>query len=275
MIKYSKDFPLLKTSLAGRTFEFTDAKEEQEYLKNKKELGSSWYYYNNPIEYKNNKYGYRSPELEEIKNGFVLGFGCSYTYGFGLHLEDTWVYRLGKELNLTHLNLACSGSGPELVFYNTVLLSRYCKQNNIAPSFVGIQWSFDTRAGYWHDSGEGLLPEYRLFDFTMKYSDLDNEDCGIKAEYDRYLEAFTRFEVKKINSKIFYPLIVNQIWESLGAKVLNYHSPSTDFKNTFLLEELPYPILEIEPSTDFARDLSHPGINEHTEILNTVLKWLT
>ena len=275
MLQYSSKYPLLKTSLAGRTFEFTDANEEKEYLANKKKLGDSWHYYDNPIEYKHNKFGYRSIELEELKNNFVLAFGCSYTYGFGLHLKDLWVHRLAKELKTTYLNLAVSGTGPELVFYNTVLFSEYCRKNNIAPSVVSIQWSFDSRAGYWYNTPDIIQPEYRLFDLTTKYSNLDNFDCGSKAEYDQYLDSFTQFEVKKINSKIFYPLVVNQIWKSLGAKVYNYSSPSTDYKTNFLSEELPYKVHEIEPATDFARDLSHPGIDEHTVILNKILKWLT
>ena len=274
MIEYNSNYPVLKTNLAGKTFEFTDTKEESEYFENRKKLGSSWYYYDNPIEYKNNKFGYRSNEIEELEDGFALGFGCSFSYGFGLHLEDTWIHRLGEELNIPYLNLSCSGTGPELVFYNSILFSAYCKKNNISPSFVGIQWSFDTRAGYWHDLGGLGKAEYMLFDYTKKYKNFDNDDCGIRSEYERWIEAFTQFEVKRINSKIFYPLAVNQIWEGLGARVFNYYSTSADIKPSFLKEKLPYEMIEIKASSDQARDLRHPGVDEHTTILNTMLKWL-
>ena len=69
------------------------------------------YYINNPIEYKFNNYGYRTyDDFEKGKKG-ILTLGCSFTEGIGLHLENTWSYKIAKHFNKPLYNLAVGGKG--------------------------------------------------------------------------------------------------------------------------------------------------------------------
>ena len=59
--------------------------------------------------YKTNKFGYRTQI--EYEDGISIALGCSYTFGLGVHEEQTWPYLLSKELNKPIINLGiCGGS---------------------------------------------------------------------------------------------------------------------------------------------------------------------
>jgi hypothetical protein len=59
--------------------------------------------------YRVNKYGYRTSL--EYKNGTSIALGCSYTFGLGVHEEQTWPYLLSKKINKDIINLGiCGGS---------------------------------------------------------------------------------------------------------------------------------------------------------------------
>ena len=53
------------------------------------------HYIKNPIEYKLNNYGFRTYDDLDSSEGNVY-LGCSFTYGEGHHLENTWSYKLHK-----------------------------------------------------------------------------------------------------------------------------------------------------------------------------------
>jgi hypothetical protein len=55
--------------------------DDEAFSKNNKRLGEKWKYYNSKIEYKFNSLGYRTKELTDLNNNFLLTFGCSYTEG--------------------------------------------------------------------------------------------------------------------------------------------------------------------------------------------------
>jgi len=68
-------------------------------------------YSNNPIEYKFNNYGLRTPDnLDPVSVGNVY-LGCSHTFAIGLHLEDTWGYKVNKEIGGAFFNFAQPGTG--------------------------------------------------------------------------------------------------------------------------------------------------------------------
>jgi hypothetical protein len=58
--------------------------------------------------YKNNKYGYRSPEF---KNAKIVFGGCSNTYGIGVPQEKIWGTQVANALNLSYANLGIPGAG--------------------------------------------------------------------------------------------------------------------------------------------------------------------
>lgn len=48
--------------------------------------------------------------LNEINKNIIL-LGCSYTYGYKLNDEETFQYKLAKEINMNVFNLAVSSTG--------------------------------------------------------------------------------------------------------------------------------------------------------------------
>ena len=55
------------------------------------------YYKQFPIEYSHNKAGFRM-DNNITSNPCFIYLGCSHTYGVGLHLKDTWVYKVHKHI---------------------------------------------------------------------------------------------------------------------------------------------------------------------------------
>lgn len=45
------------------------------------------------------------------KYKYLVTIGCSQTYGQGCTVEETWSYKLAKELGLQEINLSCNGGG--------------------------------------------------------------------------------------------------------------------------------------------------------------------
>lgn len=69
------------------------------------------YYKENPIEYKFNNYGFRTPDdFNDTDEGNIF-LGCSHTFGTGHHLENTWAYKVNKEVGGKFWNLSQGGTG--------------------------------------------------------------------------------------------------------------------------------------------------------------------
>ena len=78
------------------------------------------HYLNNPITYKLNNYGFRTPV--DFVNGIEgnVFLGCSHTFGIGNYLENTWSWKLNEYIGGNFLNLgtngACIGRGFRLLY---------------------------------------------------------------------------------------------------------------------------------------------------------------
>jgi len=69
------------------------------------------YYKKNPIEYNYNNFGFRTPDdFNDTDEGNVF-LGCSNTMGVGHHLENTWSYKVNKEIGGKFWNLSQGGCG--------------------------------------------------------------------------------------------------------------------------------------------------------------------
>jgi hypothetical protein len=96
----SKECPIIENVIqSNKTMDFNISDDEKMYLKNKKELGKEWYYYDKKIEYKYNSWGYRTKEFDDVNEDYILTFGCSFTEGIGLDYNDMWSTKLSKKLN--------------------------------------------------------------------------------------------------------------------------------------------------------------------------------
>jgi hypothetical protein len=90
------------------------------------------YYLKNPIEYKLNNKGFRTPDdFNSNDNGNVF-LGCSHTFGIGHHLENTWSYKLNNIVGGKFWNLSLGGTGVITAFR---LLFGYHKELNIKNIF--------------------------------------------------------------------------------------------------------------------------------------------
>jgi hypothetical protein len=128
-------------------FALTDT--EELYNRNMKLYGSDWYYYNNPITYKFNKLGYRMKELEDVDyDNYYAFFGCSFTVGIGLHVTDTFFYKIAQQANVDYVNASISGSSVDFVYYNFINLMTNAPKK---PKVVFINWPPVYRNFYWLD----------------------------------------------------------------------------------------------------------------------------
>ncbi len=64
------------------------------------------FYNEHAIEYKYNSIGYRS---EEFGSHNIMTLGCSYTFGTGLNIEQTWPYMLSNKMSMSYANLSYPG----------------------------------------------------------------------------------------------------------------------------------------------------------------------
>tara|TARA_B100000424_G_scaffold122161_1_gene92478 strand:+ start:3555 stop:4331 length:777 start_codon:yes stop_codon:yes gene_type:complete len=89
------------------------------------------YYKENPIKYRFNNYGFRShDDFDDINEGNIF-LGCSHTLGVGHHLENTWAYKLNKDIGGKFWNLSQGGSGIQTAFRLLYGFKDYLKIKNI------------------------------------------------------------------------------------------------------------------------------------------------
>jgi hypothetical protein len=154
-LNINKDCPIIfNESHSNRTVFFSSTDSKELYLENKEKFGPSWYYYETPIEYNYNSWGYRTKEFEELSDDYILVMGCSFTEGVGLYQQDMWATKLGKELGKDVFNLGMGATGPDFMMYNTILLHNFLLKTKKLPSMVVNQWSFKHRTSYMFNQGQ-------------------------------------------------------------------------------------------------------------------------
>lgn len=129
------------------TVNFWDTDTEELYNYNQQRLGEQWRWSQQPIIYSVNSLGYRMKEFDQIDwSNFMAVFGCSFTAGTGLPLEETWSYRIAQELKHDLVNAAIPGGGNETILLN---LTRLLSSGKL-PKLVIISWSSLVRKCYWY-----------------------------------------------------------------------------------------------------------------------------
>jgi hypothetical protein len=160
---------LLRSNLLSNstTSAFIHLDSEKQFKINQTILGKDWYWYDKSFTYQINDYGYRmNKDLHEVNfTNYIAFFGCSYTMGAGLPLENTFAYRIAQQANMDYVNAAMSGSSTDFVFYNFTKLVSTAPG---LPKIVVINWPDIARAMYWYkdhiinilpDIGSGFDPE--------------------------------------------------------------------------------------------------------------------
>ena len=235
-------------------YEFISPNEKEYYetIKNDDRLE---YYIENPLKYRLNSQGFRMET--DLKDGASVNIflGCSDTFGYGLHQEHTWSYKLHKHINNgeEYWNLALPGNGVQTDFRTLYyVLNKYGRNIKISNIFHLLQYRF--RFEIFDDIGPQIIT-------VNQYGKDENKT---KLEMDLLHET---------NNKLWYSSNVNAI-ENLARKYKsNYYVTSIQYLidnniNTHDNFHILYDYsLEYLP----ARDLGHPSYKSNHEIFSAFL----
>jgi hypothetical protein len=187
----------------------------------------------------------------------MIVFGCSYTEGVGLYLEDTWSYKVAQNLNYDVLNLGMGGTGPIFSFYNTILLYNHILKTKKYPKLVVYQWSFKERTCYpYIDKDYNYIG---LQSFSIAYPE-SSYPPNYKDYFDWYKVGFITNQGDLCLQTNISTINSNNIWRSLGIPVINW-----TWKGDFEIIHPEYfnndiKINLIDDNTKIkARDLGHNG----------------
>ena len=260
---------------------FLSTDSAKEYAQNVKKKGKDWEWFKKEITYNLNSLGYRTKEIDDLKDDYILALGCSYTEGIGLNEEDIYINKLGKHFNLDVFNLAHGGMGIDYCFYNTI---NYLKSLKKYPKLVVYQWPFETRKLFMYANkiteyfgGFDLIPPYygnSGFSSSRKMLSR-NQQYLLDKDDEWYEDRFLADEGEIMINLLFYIDTCNMIWENLNIPVFNFHWPAGDKEKTvyynFMLNKK-YPFFLYEINIDLARDLKHAGVKSHEHLTSLILK---
>lgn len=259
--KIQKDCPIIKNiTKANETFDFISCDSEELFLKNKKDLGPEWYYYDKELKYRYNSWGYRTKEFDDLDENYFITFGCSFTEGVGLLDEDLWTNKLSKELNTDVFNLAQGGTGVNFSTTNTVLLIDFLRKNKKnLPKFVVYQLSFNHRTFYTFKHVEDLEKTLSLEQFSATFP---TEVYPPSSKYfgSWYFHGFIENEGEMTLQSNLSLMVCKNMWESLGVPV-HFWTYGDDFQNPdkdIFSHEIDYKII-FEQTDVKARDCAHNG----------------
>ena len=246
---FNKNVNLLVDRLfVNQTVNFYSSDDEDKYNFHKKRMPADWPYHTETIEYKFNSLGYRTKEIESLDKDFLLTFGCSYTEGVGLNVEDTWASLLATNLKLDLYNCAKQSTSPEIQHINALLW----KRNNLPkPKLVVCQWPSISR---------------KMFGFTQQ-DDIELLDMSETKTHDgRWWERRYIVDDGERDKSIIQQIEgFNLVWESMEVPVINF---------TWEPFEIPLftKIHEVRPKAGSkeARDREHDGPDFHRETERTI-----
>ena len=103
--------------LANQTLEWLpmDTKSRYDYNHSKNfDLLSKNNWLNRSFSYSFNSHGFRCDEFAQTDN--IVFLGCSYTCGIGLPYDETWTYKVAKNLGYANYNLGIGGTSLNTAF---------------------------------------------------------------------------------------------------------------------------------------------------------------
>ena len=217
--------------------EFLEDKEKEKYeynLKHNKDKLKQQGWFNKKITYTLNSIGFRCNDVREMNSDDILCLGCSFTFGEGLNVENTWPYKLNKLTGVRTWNLGVQGASLDLCFrlaYQWVNLKK--------PKYLCI-----------------LLPELGRREVLSK---------------DRFIHPGIwgnwTITSENLNNRSWY---VKWIFKNENAVLHRYKTllalqKLCDDNNTTLIYNS---IAEFDKQGSLARDLSHPGIVYNDNVAN-------
>jgi len=212
------------------------------------------YYSENPITYKTNNYGFRSPD--DIAEGFDgnLYLGCSHTYGLGHYWENTWVSLLNEKIGGKCLNLGVPGTG---IGTGARILNKI--KGLVKPKNIFCHYIHPYRYEYWDWVGKNwrtISPAFKNKSFDH-HAPVPKEMLMYLAE-EEYMRAYYRSNFA----------LVKDIARQLNAKL---HSVPLVTQQALKRDDR-YVIKNDTPLPHKSRDLQHHNIMWHRNLADRFFK---
>jgi hypothetical protein len=243
------------------TVDFWDTDSEWFFNRNKPILGKDWIWHDRPVTYKVNSLGYRMNEFDQIDwSNYIAVFGCSFTAGVGLPLEETWSHRISKSLNCDLVNAGIPGGGNSCMLMNFYRLLASKKP----PKVAIFSWSILTRKcfpynndallyGCAHQSNDILRSEYN--NYIKNDIQWAHQFMEIKRQVDTLCK-LANIPVWHFSNFPMYDFV-----DSVDKIYPHYDYTSIDGINKTLARDFNF-------NSDMSQPLSHPGIDLQNKIVN-------
>jgi hypothetical protein len=217
-----------------------------------------WKYDNYDIEYKFNSLGYRTKEIEELEDDFILTFGCSYSEGVGLKQEDLWCEILAKNLNIDLFNAAKQATGMDIVYWNGFM---WTNSDAPLPKLVVAQWPHKERKSFFDYSHlDNKAIPHPMVEDKSGYTDKDGwwyTRRYIVDEAEMHMNALSWFDS------------FNLAWDRLGVPVLNF-CWENDLPNYLQKSRYKAHFVPVE-HVDRAKDGVHDGPDAHNSTAKVLM----
>lgn len=219
------------------------------FEKNLKIMPDTWHYRTKNIDYKYNKFKYRTYEFDNIDwNNSIVLFGCSHVFGVGVDEDETLSYFIEKLTGIPTINMGIAGSSIYHSYYNILSLLEI----NVQPvAFVHVYTAID-RLIYYSDGDPVSLGNWTMYNSVKSLENHKN------------LYKFWTYD----DSNFIGHAKVLQRSLSLLCKNIKYFECSY-FLNT--VHSLGMTYLDI---VDKGRDLLHPGIETNKKSASIIIESL-
>lgn len=254
------------------TFEFLNTSEEEKSKETLEDRKTD--ILDDDVTYDINRYGMRSSNIDILSHKVdSLVFGCSFSYGIGVPLENTWPdlvnQYLGQDHKLVNLSIpGCSISKLSRVLYTTV---QYSKPTNVFILFPHLSRD---EIIVKRENSKTNLPgtDYTVINFIMNYLSDDKE---LLDYIQTYLKTF-ELENYKVNAYRSFQ-VIKHLTDSLNINLyVSSWCPQTYYMLGHVFDEK-----SIVPSFNFrhdrdgslyARDGAHPGKRDHKDFADNLIK---
>lgn len=222
---------------------FASSDNLAKFRRNLRDQPPEWYWRKHPVRYTLNSQQYRCNEWDQINwSESILVFGCSFVFGEGVDDNQTLPYYLSEILDVPCINLGQPGGSITMNWANSTRICDY----GITPKAVIYLW-----------------PAYhRLSEFRDRVSIINRgpwttrEDSILATEWMAHDEQSKQFSYYCTRSSrlLWQCPVLEYSWDvetvtALGLRSLTMGSP-----------------------VSYARDMSHPGPDFHSQAAATIAK---
>lgn len=211
-------------------------------------------YKEKPIKYKFNNFGFRSPiNFSKGMNGNVF-LGCSYTFGIGHYLENSWSWMVNEKIGGNFFNFGVGGAG-----IGTAARLLYAYKDELEYNNVFLHIPHPYRFEYYHPIAEKYATLSPTFKSMPHQDKLITDEVRMILTADNNVLSYYKSNlawIEKICEEKNARLIIVKdipygerynIWKEWSEKKANKHR------------------------VEAARDLGHPGVSYMEEYAKRVL----